>query len=234
MWYKLKRIMMRPNGVEKQVRPSGWEPWANTVAYYPLTSQTTVNDMSGNNYTLINNGLSFGTYNGVSCAYKEGWILGAYSNITNNPNWNSDRTYSFWSYNENITIPGDIECYISTGNRGSNQLVVLGASESSNGQEMVSQRWQSKYMGASLRGQWVYTCVTYDGATFYWYRNWVLLNTWSYVINTTWTTFAIGGYPNWGRYTFRWNFSNLILENKARTAQEVADYYNLTKSNYWL
>jgi hypothetical protein len=33
MWYKLKRIMMRPNGVEKQVRPSGY-----TLSYDFTTS----------------------------------------------------------------------------------------------------------------------------------------------------------------------------------------------------
>lgn len=229
--YKVKKIYLG----QTQVRPDeGYKPSASTIAYYPLNSTTTVNDMSGNGYTLINSGLSFGTYNGVSCAYKASWAFGARSDITNNPNWNSDRTYSFWSYNENIAIPDSLECYISTGTRRSNQVVVLGASENSNGQEIVSQRWEGKYMGASLRGQWVYTCVTYDGATFYWYRNWVLLNTWSYVINTTWTTFCIGGYFNWGRYTFKWNFSEVILENRARTSDEIATYFNKTKANYWL
>jgi hypothetical protein len=29
-------------------------------------------------------------------------------------------------------------------------------------------------------------------------------------------------------------YSNMILENKVRTAQEISDYYNLTKWNYWL
>jgi hypothetical protein len=29
-------------------------------------------------------------------------------------------------------------------------------------------------------------------------------------------------------------FKTLILEDKARTADEITNYYNLTKSNYWL
>jgi hypothetical protein len=31
-----------------------------------------------------------------------------------------------------------------------------------------------------------------------------------------------------------WYMSDLIVENKARTAEETANYYNSTKSNYWL
>ena len=31
-----------------------------------------------------------------------------------------------------------------------------------------------------------------------------------------------------------WDMSNIIFENKARTAQEVSNYYNITKWKYWL
>jgi hypothetical protein len=31
-----------------------------------------------------------------------------------------------------------------------------------------------------------------------------------------------------------WYISNLIMESKTRTADEILAYYNLTKSNYWL
>ena len=36
----------------------------------------------------------------------------------------------------------------------------------------------------------------------------------------------------WYYYNFPWKFSNLIIEDKERTAQEVADYYNQTKGDY--
>ena len=44
-------------------------PWSSTIAYYPLNSSTTVNDMSGNGYTLTNDWASFWTYGWVDCAY---------------------------------------------------------------------------------------------------------------------------------------------------------------------
>jgi hypothetical protein len=35
--------------------------------------------------------------------------------------------------------------------------------------------------------------------------------------------------------TRAWGYvSNLIIEDKARTAQEISDYYNQTKANYWI
>jgi hypothetical protein len=50
MWYKLKRIMIHDNGIEKQVRPKTRNPWANTIAYYPLNWD--INDHSSNGYNL--------------------------------------------------------------------------------------------------------------------------------------------------------------------------------------
>ena len=40
MWYKLKRIMMRPNGVEKQVRPKKWLPTEYQEIEYIQSSGT--------------------------------------------------------------------------------------------------------------------------------------------------------------------------------------------------
>jgi hypothetical protein len=33
---------------------------------------------------------------------------------------------------------------------------------------------------------------------------------------------------------FNWNISNVILENKTWSQQDIQDYYNATKSLYWL
>ena len=67
MWYKVNKIYVGT----QQVRPV-WKPWSNTIAYYPLTSTTTVNDMSGNNRNLTNHSVSFNTYDWVNCAYFNG------------------------------------------------------------------------------------------------------------------------------------------------------------------
>lgn len=211
-----------------------WQPWVNTIAYYPLTSTTTTSDMSWNWYNLTNNWMVFGTYHWVSCAYK-GKHYKATATVTTAPTWNAARTYSFWCYNENTTIDSsDIEWYIVHGNLSTNNMVLIGASEGGSWKDFISQRGSWKQFWVSLRGQWVYNCVVYNGSTFYWYRNWTLLDTWTYTINTTWYSFIIGGNPlNW-RDVLAWTFSEVILENKARTATEASDYYNNTKSSYWL
>lgn len=54
MWYKLKRIMIRPQGVERQIRPSGWwgwQPWANTLAYYQFNDDLTDSSWNWNNFS---------------------------------------------------------------------------------------------------------------------------------------------------------------------------------------
>ena len=51
-----------------------YNPWSNTLAYYPLTSTTTVNDMSWNNHHLTNAWkVNFWGYWGVDCAYFSSW-----------------------------------------------------------------------------------------------------------------------------------------------------------------
>jgi len=61
-----------------------------------------------------------------------------------------------------------------------------------------------------------------------------------YTISWTISTDArlrLGGEGNGstdGYHAGRWNLSELILEKKARSAQEISDYYNSTKSNYGL
>lgn len=62
MWYKLKRILIYPDGVtEKQVYPSTkWKPWVNTLAYYPLETDT--NDYSGNNRNWTNSNVTFSNW----------------------------------------------------------------------------------------------------------------------------------------------------------------------------
>ena len=70
-------VYLYPNNTETELKnayigeyPERWQPWANTVAYYPLTSTTTVNDLSGNGYTLSTHDTlpTFWIYQWVDCA----------------------------------------------------------------------------------------------------------------------------------------------------------------------
>ena len=62
MGYKLQKIYVW----SQQVRPSGWQPWANTLAWYPLETDT--KDYSWNNRDWTNSNVTFSggiaTFNG--------------------------------------------------------------------------------------------------------------------------------------------------------------------------
>lgn len=241
MWYKLKRIMMRPNGVEKQVRPGGWQPWVNTVAYRPLTSTTTVNDQSWNSNTLTNVWVSFITYNGISCA-RVTWniddmhspVAYLYWNISWLPTWASPRTYSLWMYQDNAASSRDAT-YIFQWTASTNRMVYVAQWLDGSGNAFISQygSWSSTTPPTIWQRHNV--VVVYDWSKFVYYVNAVEKISWTYTINTWSNKFSMWwASENNGWNSFNWAFSNVILEDKARTAQEVADYYNLTKANYGL
>lgn len=222
---------------------AGWQPWANTVAYYPLTSSTTVNDMSGNNRNLTNSNVSFWTQFGVDCATISGNNTTTqhtadkylYANITWLPTWANARTFIYWVYNDNASNTGLVETYVFQWQSSSNRMILSASSNENIGYYWISQYGASGAFWAILRQQRCHHCIVYDGSKFTWYVNWVSTWTWTRTINTGSTKFSLwwaSENPAWN--AFNGSFSNVILEDKARTAEEVSDYYNNTKWNYWL
>lgn len=78
-----------------------------------------------------------------------------------------------------------------------------------------------------------YTIIN-SGGTAYLYVNAELQ--WSHSIQVTSSTvsLALNNAPdtNSSTYSAEWQLSELICESRARTAQEITDYYNMTKWNY--
>ena len=82
---------------------------------------------------------------------------------------------------------------------------------------------------------WKYVTITFNGSnTVKIYINWVLDWTNSSANVPSGTGFAIGANYNHNGNRWKGGVSELIVENKVRTDQEISDYYNLTKSTYWL
>ena len=217
-----------------------WKPWANTIAYYPLTSSTTVNDMkwSGTAYNLTSKWTSptFWTYWWVSCAYfSSSWML--YNNSwTWTALWNY--TISIW-YNKTDNPPQDNGsiCWLWVWWINFGYAVAL--------------YWKTRPTST----QWVYWFHNATSQSYVWpysiswWTNIVIVANWSswkLYINWVqqWSTFTIwSSTPNYiaiSRYqsgdtldrSIRWYMSEFIMENKVRTADEVAKYYNSTKANY--
>ena len=213
----------------------GREPWANTVAYYPLTSTTTVNDMSGNNRNLTNNNVVFGTYQWVNCWYF-------------NARWSS--TWYCWLYNSSFypwgsaSFPITVNLWFlaswnSTYHNPRLIWPILWAKEPNKVVAWWYNGWDIDWLMFNIWERTNAIFVLIDNNHYTVYKNWVLqyenvytdISVWNSKYLVVWTR-----EDNWTGYWDKWDWwiSNLILENKVRTADEVSAYYNQTKWNYWL
>jgi len=212
---------------DTQVRPSGWQPWANTIAYYPLDSSNTVADLSGNGRNLTNNSVSFGTYQWVSCAS----VTSRYQRLTS-PTISFPKTLSLWTYREGR---------FNTGGSTLAALFTYGSSSTYKAITYNEKNWNLNTIVWDYGG-WV-TPIS-------WQRfNLVIVND-SYLkiyVNGNLTgTYTKGTPADYAFYFFAFStnvngidvyyggLSNVIMENKTRTAEEISNYYNQTKSNYGL
>ena len=228
-WYKIKRVLIWQNNQEKQIYPATWNPWANTVAYYPLTDDFNDHKWSWTLYNLTNNGWSLTTLSWVKCAYYN-WS--SYSSNSSISFW-STRTLLAWCY----LLWNWMIAYTGTYNSSRYNLLAL---FSNNSWKLNVSDLQVTWFNTSSTylNQWVLLAWIVDGqstSTMKMYINWSLYNEssrnyWSTDTSWLWV---------WRKYDINsdyltWYISNLIIENKAWTAQEVLDYYNQTKSQYGL
>lgn len=218
-----------------QIRPAWWQPWANTIAWYPLDSTNTINDKSWNGYNLTNSWITFGTNWWVDCANMTTNVY-AYSTSIPLPSWNNARTISYWFYN--------------TSNNNDTYWCAYGSHWTGLFFAPRINGWNYSFMGyardfntSTSVPTWVWQLVTltYNWSTVVYYINGTKIYYSNLSLNTTavWNTrkFVIwcrldASATPWNYVT--WYMSNMVLENVDWTEQEVSDYYDLTKSNYWL
>ena len=206
----------------------GWQPWVNTIAYYPFTSTTTVNDQSWNSNNLTNNGVQFWTYGWVDCASFNGssYMTKAESLFTGSATF----TVNLWV---NITTFAEFN----------NNILSIGASNSTNSFIIWISDYTLMLWGRANDANTWYTLswntrlnivVTHSWGTVKVYVNWNKEYEWSvnYTISNSQTTIWGGTQVN--KYPLIWYESELIVESIARTAQEISDYYDLTKWDYWI
>lgn len=197
-------------------------PWANTVAYRPLNSTTQYNDLWGNGYTLSPlSTQKFLTLNGVDCLY----INSNYLNRTTAPKfpiwaspitislWFAERvSFRYWWWNQlsiTKTTGAKVYCYTDSSQSTTNRLVSTTAPTTS-----------TRYL----------LTITYDWTTVKMYMNGVLEDSKARTLTTTEVTSSndlrVG---TQGSY-----MSELFVENRCWSDSEISDYYNQTKSKYWL
>ena len=204
-----------------------WMPWANTLAYRPLNSTTTVNDTSWNNNNLTKSGnVGFQVYAdacNVDCAYAP-WTL----TYTTFP---ASNTILFWSFVPTTTT-GTI---IPVAQIGWN-VIQFNSSNKQIRYRYVNYSWWTgtwDWFNCDIHGKrvlmWYTRDTTVPNITFFIKGSWID-STETYtsypIINAYTLTFSNGSYNTY--------LSAALAEDKTRTAQEVTDYYNRTKWLYWI
>ena len=213
-----------------------WKPWANTIAYYKLDGDNTVNECSWKDKVLTNLWIIFGEYQWVDCAYFDGNSHYLYNNssywLTPNTSftasvrvyyimrndWTNDIWY-YWAWSNAVWIWG-------WWNYGSNRWLfwVL--------------PWTNNMSTTQLpQNVWSNLIYVYDNSnsTVKVYKNTELF------ISDTGTTSTLSdqrlvlwSWDNGSAAYWKWGMSEFIIEKWIWSEQDRANYYNLTKANYWL
>lgn len=215
----------------------GRTPWVNTLAYYPLAEN--FNDYSWNNYNLTNAWASITTSGGVDCAYYDGWDWSYYYDGIN----------LTWTYTLSVRWkPSAItSAYqwiaVAWTNYDNQNGDFWWISQTPSGELWASDWFDGTYSAMSgvvvtVNNWYLVTTTVSNYKVCKIYVNGVLKWTADrgthLLRNQIWITI-------WGK---RWRntisekangyISNVILEDKVRTDQEVADYYNSIKWTYGL
>lgn len=229
----IKRVTIRPNWTEKQIRPAWWQPWANTLLYMPLNSTDTHTDKSWNSRATTNTNVSFWTYQWVDCWYLNG--TSAHIQIT--PfTFSSELTLLIWLYPAWYTSWYDgkifdarISSYAFTSRYGSYAQTIW-----------ISWyiNWTQTFITDVSNKRVLFVMTSKNGSQTY-QLLWDNINV-TKTSSLSFSSFTPSRINLWNEYNnganrfFKWWISECILENKARTDQEKIDYYNQTKSLYWI
>lgn len=217
---------MHDNGVEKQVRPKTWNPWADTILYMPLKSDLL--DHSGNNIQ-----------------FTQVWT------ITLDSEWANFGNKSWLTWDSPSIISGDFtfSSWINptTAWTGAN-IILIG--------QAYPWRWYRYGSNNSAWYIWFTLTSVIDwsngrpfSALYWWWHNLVLTRRWT--TNTMYVDNVVLGSYNWTStpsstqiivwshsqdpiINLEWHVNEIIIEWVWRTATDVVNYYNLTKWNYWL
>lgn len=211
--------------------PWWWEPWANTVAYYKF--DWNLNDSSGNDRNLSMYTWSF-TYSTLS-SWQQYCRLNTAARTANYtiPFNRTAYTISWWySWDTISTQYQKIIVDLKSGDNYRPRVFNWGG-------------WWNyvywvvsfdDYGSAYTQNAWYNIVTTYNNMEVSSYINWTFIYSLTYSRSETTGTLRI----NWAvdttssNYRCAWWLSELIIEDKVRTAAEISDYYNNTKSNYWL
>jgi hypothetical protein len=208
-------------GVYMRVDQQWWQPWANTIAYFPF--ETDILDHSGNSVTLNTSWYTY-TQQAVGYLFVGNWWLGF--------NDSSVKFINVWMNIQTQTTPFGNGAYMNGGglcySAWHSQSRLRGVFV-----RYINQSSTDVSNKTNLSSWWHNFAIGYDDTATKCYLDWELFWTSSWLPysfgNEVWLFSCWGNSNNSSAIISQW-----IIEDTERTAQEVSDYYNSTKANYGL
>jgi len=207
------------------------EPWENTYAYYPLTANA--NDTSGNNRNLTaDSSITYSTQNGAFLPNSRHTGMLEPFNISTT----SQRTFSRWENMLWLAWQTDAK-WIDICSPGSWYRITQYTNTTKFAYTYNNSAWWSAsapYIDFDRQlNQWNYYTITIG-------ENRQIKMYFNGVVKISWTVNSFTSqYFRWWQERdnsnarqLYWYLKDIIIESKARTDQEVSDYFNGTKSNY--
>lgn len=229
MWYKIQKIYVG----SQQVWPKWWgfTPWVNTLSYLPLTAETKLTDYWTLGWTWTITWTEWTWYVWGTNYWETKWN----SNTTRMYTWaNAFATYTTYTVCLRIKMSSNVGDFTNMGNRDNwdNWNITYyydkirhyasGSMDYTFSPTLNDNTWHSLIVTMSPTAYW--KCYL-DGVLYktVWANKvlrpqYVTLNS----ARTSW-----GSSWGWAMY-----FSDFILEDRERTADEVAAYYDSIKWNY--
>lgn len=211
----------------------GWQPWANTLFYRPLTEDANDATTNNRNWTASAN-ITFSSSNGAYLIWDAGlW----YNSLIQSASFNMWTTYTIntWIKAEQ-TLTDSHEIEIQRNWIWPARYVIFNV-DSSWFHCMLGNWWSSNWsqLNASfdIWTSWHNVCLTRSWKDISIYADWQLLTSWDGGYQADVPSFIIGTDTSSGnQYSSYSYFKDYIMEDKVRTAQEISNYYNQTKSLY--
>ena len=217
---------------------SSWQPWANTVLYYSFNNDTatTVYDwVSNNDWTWV-----WSNWQYIALAQ---WKYADFTQATNQyitiptslayPT--TDLTISFW-----IKYTSTAAMWIFhkwNGSDGTNAYVIIHTTNGTIRADIPYKQWDIRYTNALMNdGSWHHIACTKNGNSYIMYVDAQQTSIVSSSQSIDW-----GSATQWNIWRHQeswelldWWLDEFIVENVAWSSQEVSDYYDLTKWDYWI
>lgn len=200
-----------------------WHPWVNTVFYFPFTDDT--NDVMGNAT------LSWWTYTKQTI-----WYLCDATSDINNVNISNDLKPSILTMVSWINV----QSKWITSWTGWTQIMLMpnwnvcyqyyASYWTQNAFQVYKSNRSYTWLQATFpTNSWhLLTLTTSDTATV------CYIDKTAYTVTSSWWYYNENSWPRLWRSWTQVIHSNVIWESRTRTQQDVDDYYELTKTKYWL